>query len=312
MIIGLNGKVERMSILYSILKPIIKKAVKGNLHQESYEEFVQVSHELQAKFKFRLPQKKGYEFRDEIIDGCHCIVGHKSGSHSKRALLYLVGGANRRYQIPKVSAMVRYMEETNRDLWLPLYPLYPDHDLFDVAEMICHTHSKILQDYGAKEIAWLGFSSGADNLLAAGRHIINNGNEFPMPGLMILVSANNILISEESFERMKEIEKRDIMMSADSVRSWSDYYNHDGSLPSYLLGCAATDNYTGFPKIIMYFGGDEIFAAEASEYKKAFDRCGVKDYTIHVEPGLFHAYPFFTFVKEGKQGEDEIIGHLKA
>ena len=301
-----------MSVLYSILKPLVKKAVKENLHQESYEEFVQVFHRLQAKFKFRLPQKKGYEFRDEIIDGCHCIVGHKSGSHTKRALLYLVGGANRRYQIPKVSTMVRYIDKTDRDLWIPLYPLYPDHDLLDEVEMVCHTYSRMLQDYQANDIAWLGFSSGADNLLASGRHIIKNGSELPMPGLIIAVSCNNILISEESFERMKEIEKRDIMMSADSVKAWSDYYNHDGTLPSYLLGCAATDDYTGFPKIIMYFGGDEIFAAEAPDYEKAFDRCGVNDYTIHVEPGLFHSYPFFTFLKEGKQGENEIIEHLKA
>lgn len=300
-----------MSVLYSMLKPIIKKAVKGNIHQETYEEFAKVSRELQAKFKFRLPKKKGYQFRDEIIDGCHCIVGYKAGSRTKRALLYLVGGANRRYQMPKVSAMVRYMDETDRELWLPLYPLYPDYNVFDEVEMICHTHSRMLQDYEAKDIAWLGFSSGANNLLTTGRHIIQKGYDLPMPGLMITVSCNNVLVSEESFVRMKDIEKRDIMMFADAVKVWSDYYNHDGSLPSYLLGCAATDDYTGFPKVIMYFGEDEIFAAEAPDYAKAFDRCGV-DYTIHVEPGLFHAYPFFTFVKEGKQGEDEIIGHLKA
>ena len=301
-----------MSVLYSILKPIIRKAVKGNLHQETYEEFVQVSHKLQAKFKFRLPQKKGYEFRDEIIDGCHCIVGHKSGSHTKRALLYLVGGANRRYQMPKVSTMVRYIEETDRDLWLPLYPLYPAHNCLDVTEMVCHTYSRMLQDYKAEDIAWLGFSSGANNILSAGRHIVKKSYDLPMPGLMIAVSCNNVLLSEESYERMKKIEKRDIMMYADSTKAWTDYYNHDGSLPSYLLGCAATDDYTGFPKIIMYFGGDEIFAAEAPDYEKAFERCGVKDYTIHVESGLFHAYPFFTFIREGKQGEDEIIRYLKA
>lgn len=301
-----------MSVLYSILKPIIRKAVKGNLHQETYEEFVQVSRKLQAKFKFRLPQKKGYEFRDEIIDGYHCIVGHKSGSDTKKALLYLVGGANRRYQLPKVSTMVRYIEETDRDLWLPLYPLYPDHNCLDVTEMVCHTYNRMLQDYKAEDIAWLGFSSGANNILSAGRHIVKKSYDLPMPGLMIAVSCNNVLLSEESYERMKKIEKRDIMMYADSTKAWTDYYNHDGSVPSYLLGCAATDDYTGFPKIIMYFGGDEIFAAEAPDYEKTFERCGVKDYTIHVEPGMFHAYPFFTFVKEGKHGEDEIIDRLKA
>lgn len=47
---------------------------------------------------------------------------------------------------------------------------------------------------------------------------------------------------------------------------------------------------------------DGIFAAEAPEYEKAFIRCGIKDYTIHLEPRLFHAYPMFPFVKEGKKG----------
>ena len=110
---------------------------------------------------------------------------------------------------------------------------------------------------------------------------------------------------------MEEIEKRDIMMSAASMKQFPKWYDPDGKFPKYLWGCAAEDDYTGFPKIIMYFGGDEIFAAEAPEYEKAFQRCGVKDYTVHVEPGLFHGYPMFSFVKEGRQGEDEIIGYLK-
>lgn len=46
----------------------------------------------------------------------------------------------------------------------------------------------------------------------------------------------------------------------------------------------------------MYFGGDEIFVAEAPEDEKAFQRCGVKDYAVHVESRLFHAYLMFTFV----------------
>jgi acetyl esterase/lipase len=110
---------------------------------------------------------------------------------------------------------------------------------------------------------------------------------------------------------MCEIEQRDIMMHADDMRRFEKFYNHDGTVPPHLLGNAAEDDYTGFPKIRMYFGGDEIFAAEAPEYEKAFRRCGVKDFNVHVEPGLFHAYPFFAFVKEGKRGEDELIALLR-
>lgn len=53
-----------------------------------------------------------------------------------------------------------------------------------------------------------------------------------------------------------------------------------GKYPKYLWGCAAEDDYTGFPEIIMYFGGDEIFAAEAPEHEKTFQQCGAKDYAV--------------------------------
>ncbi|CDF43556.1 putative uncharacterized protein [Roseburia sp. CAG:182] len=84
-----------MSVLYRVLKPIVRKLVKDGSHQEeTYEEFVESSRKIQAKFRFKLPEKKGYEFRDEIIDGCHCIIGHKTGSDTGRALVYLVGGGD--------------------------------------------------------------------------------------------------------------------------------------------------------------------------------------------------------------------------
>ncbi len=70
-----------MSLLYSILKPIVRKVVKGSsLHQEeSYEAFKQASYEVQKKFKFALPRINGFEFRDERLDGFHIIVGKEAG-----------------------------------------------------------------------------------------------------------------------------------------------------------------------------------------------------------------------------------------
>ena len=81
-------------------------------------------------------------------------------------------------------------------------------------------------------------------------------------------------------------------MSADSVKTWPDYYNHGESLPSYLLGCAATDDYTGFPKTILFFGGDEIFVAEIaielvsqlSETKVSVRELVLDEATANVDP----------------------------
>jgi acetyl esterase/lipase len=302
-----------MSLLYSVMKPIVRKAVKENKHQEeSYEDFVRTSHQIQAKFKLKLPQKKGYDFQLTDIDGCQVIVGRKTGAAAKKALLYLVGGGERRWQMPGEKSMFRYIDETERDLWIPLYPLFPDHGFMDEVNMILDTHLKMAERYSAENIAWLGFSAGADLILMCGRHIVKEKPEIPMPALMIPVSPCNLVIGEATQARMKEIEQRDIMMHADDMHRFEKFYNHDGTSPAHLLGNAAEDDYTGFPKIRMYFGGDEIFAAEAPEYEKAFHRCGVKDFRVHVEPGLFHAYPFFTFVKEGKHGEDELIALLQS
>jgi acetyl esterase/lipase len=301
-----------MSLLYSILKPTVRKAVKENKHQEeTYEDFVRTSHEIQAKFKLKLPKKNGYEFHVIEIDGFQVVIGHKIGADARKALLYLVGGGERRWQLPSEKSIIRYIEETSRDLWIPLYPLLPDFTFLDDVNMILDTHLKMVEKYGADNISWLGFSAGADLILMCGRHIIKERQEIPMPALMIPVSPCNLVIGEATRARMREIEKRDIMMHADDMDKFSIFYNHDGTVPKHLLGNAAEDNYTGFPKIRMYFGGDEIFAGEAPEYESAFRRCQVKDFVIHVEPGLFHAYPFFSFVKEGKHGEDELISLLK-
>lgn len=67
-----------MSLLYEILKPIVKNIVKKKAHQEeTYEEFVKTSLDIQAKFRLKLPRIKGYTFHDEMIGDYHCLVGRK-------------------------------------------------------------------------------------------------------------------------------------------------------------------------------------------------------------------------------------------
>ena len=37
------------------------------------------------------------------------------------------------------------------------------------------------------------------------------------------------------------------------------------------------------------------------DYEAAFKRSGMKDYSIHIEPDTFHAYPAFTFTRENSR-----------
>ncbi len=301
-----------MSLLFSILKPIVKKKIKGSsLHQEeSYEEFKQVSYDIQQKFKFELPNIKGMEFRDEQLDGFHIIVGKKAGSNPKNAIVYFPGGGSRRWQLPFKSSEKNYIEQTGAELWIPLYPLIPDYDLLDEADFTIRMHQKMLERFPAQNIVWIGFSAGADLLLRGGRHIIQKYNDIPMPGMMIPLSGSGLLISDESKKRMREIDPRDIMLRWDIPDNMIKYYDINGDMPEYILSKPHEDDYTGFPKIIMYFAEDEVFSGIAPDYEKSFKRCGVKDYKINIVPNVFHGWPVFTFVKEGREGEQMIIGDI--
>ena len=302
-----------MSFLYTLLKPVARKIVKGSSlnQEESYEEFKKESYKVQAAFRFSLPKIRGLEFRDETLDGFHIIVGKKKGTDPDKALVYYPGGGSRRWQLPYRSSLKNYIFQTDSELWIPLYPLLPDYDLMDETEFIINVHRKMLKRFLPEKIVWLGFSGGADVMFQAGRHMVQKYKDLPMPGMMIPVSCSGLLMSEESKQRMKEIDPRDPLLHWNMFETMIQYYDPNNDLPQYILGKADEDDYTGFPKIIMYFGGDEVFAGIAPDYEKSFIRCGVKDYTIRIKEGMPHAWPVFTFLKEGRDGQREIIEDIR-
>ena len=108
-----------MSLLYSILKPVVRKVIKGSsLHQEeSYEEFKQASDDIQRKFRFALPKICGNEFRDEQLDGFHLIAVIRTKPW------YFPCGGSRRWQLPFKSSIKHYITQTGAELWIVLYPL---------------------------------------------------------------------------------------------------------------------------------------------------------------------------------------------
>ena len=81
-----------MSLLYSILKPIVRRVVKGSsLHQEeSYEAFKRASYAVQRKFKFTLPRVRGFELREETLDGFVWLWAEAFYAHRQRKWVRLL------------------------------------------------------------------------------------------------------------------------------------------------------------------------------------------------------------------------------
>lgn len=79
------------------------------------------NYDIQKKFKFALPNIKGFEFHDEPLNGFHIIVGKKTGSSPKKAVVYFPGGGSRRWQMPSNGSIKKYigLRDKNRTEYVP-------------------------------------------------------------------------------------------------------------------------------------------------------------------------------------------------
>ena len=300
-----------MSLIYHLLKPFLRMTKPKKASMTKNDWIIQ-ARKIQSRFSFVLPRIPSFEVHETISGGCHCAVISRPENQHQKALVYYAGGGYIRYQLPDVKSIRHYIMETGRDMWIPLYPLFPDNTMSDAVKAGYALHQKMLEMYSAENIAWLGFSAGANLIMGLGRYLVQQKQKLPMPGIIISVSGCNLYISEESRKRMEQLEEKDVIFPKNQIELFKPIFDPDGILPYYITGCASENDYTGFPKTVLIYGGDEFFSAEAPEYEREFLRCGVKDYKIHIEPDAFHGYPAFTFTLEGKKGENQIIEYLKS
>ena len=299
-----------MSLKYTLLKPILR-TVKPKRAALSREDWIRQARKIQSHFHYELPHIPGYDVREEMVSNTRCIIFSMQGSAHKKAIAYYAGGGYIRYQLPNTKSIRHYIDGTGCDLWLPFYPLFPDGTMFDAVTSAYAVHKRMLELYPPKCIKLLGFSAGANIIMGLGKHIIKMQNALPMPGLIVAVSGCNMYITASSRQRMEKLDKTDVLFPGNQMELFKPIFDPDGTLSRYITGCAAEDDYTGFPRTVLVYGGDEVMSGEAPEFEKAFRRCGVTDFEIHIEPNTFHAYPAFTFTAEGRRGEKQMIEYLK-
>lgn len=298
-----------MSFIYNVLKPILRKAT-AKKSSMTRADFIRQAEKVQKR-TCKFSDINGYEKQERVIAGCMCVIYSKQGSNHSKAIVYYAGGGYIRYQMPNRKSIRNYIDQTGCDLWIPQYPLYPEHDMYDGVKFGYELHRIMMKTYSPDKIVWLGYSAGALLVMGLGKHIAHENYELPMPGVIVAFSVFNLYTSKDSIERMKALNGKDVVMGGDLSRQFKEFYDPDGTIPKHIAGCAAEDDYSGFPSLLLGFGGDETMSGDAPDYEAAFKRCGVKDYKVHVEPDTFHAYPVFTFTPEGRKGEQQVIRYIQ-
>ena len=300
-----------MSLKYEFLKCLVKAAgIKRLWISRSTEELLENRRRQNAKN--RIPDLKDDAFEFSRID----VMGfpvlrliHKE--HPDRANLFLIGGGMVSAPRPgSVKKALRIAKETGLDLFIPYYPLCTDYPLTKAYEMIHETYKVMLQSYQAEKISVLGTSSGGNLALGMIPYINDGHDDTPVPGHIIAISPGTCVETDEEWQRMLELDKKDVAIPAQYMKTAVEIMRHrDDSVPEYMIWLQKGD-FTGCPRVTFIYGSDETLYACAPSFEAAMKRYGV-DYRMIVGEGMFHCYPVFPVCKEAKDGWDMMIRIMK-
>ena len=287
-----------MSVRYEVLKKlVVAVGLKKRWLSATTEELLENRRKQNAKN--RIPALKDDAFDIGRID----VMGfpvlkliHRE--RTDRANLFLIGGGMISAPRPaSVKKALRFAKETGLDLFIPYYPLCTDYPLTKAYEMIHETYKVMLRDYAPERISVLGTSSGGNLALGMVPYINDGHQDTPMPGYIMALSPGTCVSTEEEWQRMVELDKKDVAIPAQYMKTAVEVMRHgDDSVPDYMIWLQ-TGDFTGCPRVTFIYGSDETLYACAPSFEAAMKKYGV-DYRMIVGEGMFHCYPVFPIVKE--------------
>jgi acetyl esterase/lipase len=250
--------------------------------------------------------------RETMIDSSRCVILSPMQGTSRKAVLYLYGGAFLRGPAMHDFRLAAYLaQKTGRDIWFLLYPLFPDHLMHETAAAVLACMKKMVKYYSPGRIAWFGFSSGASLCIYAWMMNRHEGMSIPLPNYMILNSP--ILRVPCTQEERQEMEKiPDILIPPVflSEEGLAGLMKEREEERHRYLADPLSYQMSYFPETDLYFGTEEI----AWIYLAPFlDQSFREHFTLHVHEGkgLWHCYGADDRTEPGKAAWKEYADLLK-
>ncbi|ORX88274.1 alpha/beta-hydrolase [Anaeromyces robustus] len=279
----------------------------------SEKEFFEQAIEKNKKNAFKLPEKKGHIYSNVVImEKYDCLRIQKEEKPSEKALLFLFGGGFV-YTCDNLSInkATDFGDKSERDVWIPYYPLCIEHRITETYEMVYQTYKEMLKVYKPENIMVLGFSAGGHLALGLGSHINILKENIPMSSLIMVVAPTAVPYTEEENQKLDELNSIDSFIDKKLVQNIMPKMMEKGQpIPDYMKYPQKSD-YSNFPEVHLFYSTCEVLYAFADSFEKNLQKYNIK-YKIHIVNGAFHCYPFITFLKEGRQGSNEIIEILKS
>lgn len=306
-----------------VVRPMMKKAARDP------ERFIEKQRTKREKKPLPLSKlHRKYEFKEEeacgtpyyIISGVADTgnVGSAStetdaaerGKRKERNLvLYFFGGG---FVMPGNEGDFKFAGEisdrTGADVWLVWHKLLPDVDGKGLLESVLSVYRKALKSYDAEDITFFGLSSGGSLCLDLCVYISENNPDIPLPGQLVPVSATiGMPPTENQYEQMKKIEGKDAMFTAGYVKAAVKMMLLCGA--DGLLGNSAGHSWKGFPRIMAFYGTDEIYYAQLDAFKQKCAEDGVELSTFTGE-GMMHTWLAAGWLPEAEEARNALYKYI--
>ena len=248
------------------------------------------------------------------IGPCRTLILTPKENATGRGVLYLAGGE---FMNPPGESdyrlALKITEKTGCDVVMPLYPLFPEHNLDEMLKAMLKVIQFMDSRYPAESSAVLGFSSGASLCLYLFLCIKEAELSVTMPGRWILNSPL-LRLPPEAYELryMWILEPYDVVLPV--------HFMEPAGLSGSMIDAASPEirslanipanNLKGMPEIDLFIGTQEIGFACMEAFVQ---RCEMDNVNLHVHEGLgmMHCWGLYPEMKEGRKTQDEYFRILK-
>jgi len=303
--------VPKISIRYEIFRFIIKRSGIKKILALPTKELLQKAQKMNGTRCFKIPKDGRYSYEDIVfLNQFHCFKIGSKAVKAKKAVLFLYGGGMiLGPDHGDIKFATNIGEQSESDIWFPFYPLCIENSIDYLYKMVFEVYKRMVQKYGAENISFLGFSSGAALCIGLCQYNHQQSESLPMPKLVIACSPGSVPQSAEEKAKMQDLANKDIMVDPAFMSRMQDIMSHEKDVPTYMLSGICGD-FTDMPEIHFYYGTDEVLFAEADYFKKACEKYNVA-YHMHIGNGMCHCYPIIPFCPESKSACTEIIELLQ-
>lgn len=211
---------KMMSVKYEILKKLVRMSgMKERWMTKSTDELLADRRRHNAKNKIPSLRDKNIIVTHMEIMGFP-VLRFTHRQKTDKANLFLIGGGMINPPRPaSIRKALRFAKETGLDLFVPYYPLCTDYPLTKAYAMIHETYRVMLRTYKAENISVLGTSSGGNLALGMVPYINDGHSDTPMPGYIMAISPGTCVETDEEWQRMLELDKKDVAIPAQYMKT---------------------------------------------------------------------------------------------